>query len=56
MPALLTSARAGRKELLTTPVQKLWFILYYLKMYSMFDVLAATFGLPCSNTCEHAPA
>jgi len=29
-------------------------ILYYLKTYPTFDVLAATFGLPRSKACEHA--
>ena len=34
--------------------QKLLLILYYLKTYPTFDVLAATFGRPRSKACEHA--
>ncbi len=40
--------------MLSSPQQKLLFILYYLKTYPTFDVLAATFGLPRSKACEHA--
>ena len=47
-------AGGGRKGLLISPQQKLLFILYYLKTYPTFDVLAATFGLPRSKACEHA--
>ena len=47
-------AGGGRKGLLNSPQQKLLFILYYLKTYPTFDVLAATFGLPRSKACEHA--
>ena len=47
-------AGGGRKGLLSSPEQKLLFILYYLKSYPTFDVLAATFGLPRSKACEHA--
>ena len=43
-----------RKGMLATPKQKHLFILYYLKVYPTFDVLAATFGLPRSKACEHA--
>lgn len=42
----------GRQGVLTSPEQKLLFILYYLKTYPTFDVLAATFGLPRSKACE----
>lgn len=45
---------AGRKGILSSPEQKLLFVLYYLKAYPTFDVLAATFGLPRSKACEHA--
>ena len=41
--------------MLTSPQQKVLFILYHLKTYSTFDVLATIFGLPRSKTCEHAP-
>ena len=44
----------GRKGVLTSPQQKLLFVLYYLKTCPTFDVLAATFGLPRSKACEHA--
>ena len=44
----------GRKGMLASPEQKLLFILYYLKVYPTFDVLAVTFGLPRSKACEHA--
>ncbi|WP_157886742.1 helix-turn-helix domain-containing protein [Hymenobacter sp. PAMC 26628] len=44
----------GRKGVLSSPQQKLLFVLYYLKKYPTFDVLAATFGLPRSKACEHA--
>lgn len=47
-------AGGGRKGVLASPQQKLLFILYYLKTYPTFDVLAATFGLPRSKACEHA--
>lgn len=47
-------AGGGRKGVLASPEQKLLFILYYLKAYPTFDVLAATFGLPRSKACEHA--
>jgi hypothetical protein len=35
----------GRKGVLSTPEQKLFFILFYLKIYPTFDVLGALFGL-----------
>ena len=44
----------GGKDLLTSPEQKLLFILYYLKVSPAFNVLAVTFGLPRSKACEHA--
>ena len=47
-------AGSGRKGVLTSLEQKLLFILYYLKAYPTFDVLAASFGLPRSKACEHA--
>ena len=40
--------------MLSNSQQKLLFILYYLKNYPTFDVLAATFGLSRSKACEHA--
>ena len=46
-------AGGGRKGVLASPQQKLLFVLYYLKTYPTFDVLAATFGLPRSKACEH---
>jgi hypothetical protein len=45
-------AGGGRKGVLVSPPQKLLFILYYLKTYPTFDVLAATFGLSRSKACE----
>ncbi len=47
-------AGGGRKGMLASPEQKLLFILYYLKVYPTFDVLAASFGPPRSKACEHA--
>ncbi|MGI4835945.1 MAG: helix-turn-helix domain-containing protein [Janthinobacterium lividum] len=47
-------AGGGRKGALMSPQQKLLFILYYLKTYPTFDVLAATFGLSRSKACERA--
>ena len=46
-------AGAGRKGVLASTEQKLFFALYYLKTYPTFDVLAAAFGLPRSKACEH---
>ena len=40
--------------MLIRPQQKLLFILYSLKTYPTFAVLAAPFGLPRSKACEHA--
>ena len=44
----------GRKGLLASPVQKLFFLLFYLKTYPTFDVLGASFGLLRSKACEYA--
>ncbi len=47
--------RGGERiGMLASPEQKLLFMLYYLKTYPPFDVLAASFGLPRSKVCEHA--
>lgn len=46
-------AGAGRKGKLPTPETKLFFVLYYLKTYPTFDVLATQFGLSRSKACEH---
>ncbi len=43
----------GRKGKLASSQQKLFFILYYLKTYPTFDVLAANFGLARSKACEN---
>ena len=42
------------KNLLIIPQQKLLFILYSLKTYPIFAILAAPFGLPRSKAYEHA--
>lgn len=42
----------GQKGKLSTPGEKLLFILYYLKVYPTFDVLGAHFGLARSTACE----
>jgi hypothetical protein len=47
-------AGAGRKGVLATTEAKLFFILYYLKVYPTFDVLATNFGLARSKACENA--
>ena len=47
-------AGGGRKGMLASPEQKLFFLLFYLKTYPTFDVLGASFGLPRSKACEHA--
>ncbi|WP_345113785.1 transposase family protein [Hymenobacter algoricola] len=47
-------AGGGRKGVLASPEQKLFFLLFYLKTYPTFDVLGASFGLPRSKACEHA--
>ena len=43
---------AGRKGSLKTFEERLFFILYYLKTYPTFDVLAANFNLHRSNACR----
>ena len=43
----------GRKGVLSTPEQKLFFILFYLKNYPTFDVLGAIFDLSPSKADEH---
>jgi hypothetical protein len=47
-------AGAGHKGVLASREANLFFILYYLKVYPTFDVLATNFGLSCSKACEHA--
>jgi hypothetical protein len=47
-------AGAGRKGVLTSTEDKLFFILYYLKVYPTFDVLATNFGFARSKACENA--
>jgi hypothetical protein len=46
-------AGAGRKGVLASTEAKLFFILYYLKVYPTFDVLATNFGLSRSKACEN---
>jgi hypothetical protein len=43
----------GRKGALPTIHDKLIFLLYYLKVYPTFDVLAAQFGMSRSKACEN---
>lgn len=45
---------AGRKGKLPTIEAKLFFVLYYLKTYPTFDVLATQFALSRSKACESA--
>ena len=47
-------AGGGRKGVLASTEAKLFFILYYLKVYPTFDVLASNFGLARSKACENA--
>ena len=47
-------AGGGRKGVLSSVEAKLFFILYYLKVYPTFDVLATNFGLSRSKACENA--
>lgn len=47
-------AGAGRKGVLSSVETKLFFMLYYLKVYPTFDVLATNFGLSRSKACENA--
>jgi hypothetical protein len=44
---------AGRKGQLDTMFKKLFFILYYLKVYPTFDVLGYHFGLDRSKACTN---
>ena len=44
---------AGQKGKLPTIREKLFFLLYYLKVYPTFDVLGAQFGLVRSKACEN---
>ena len=44
--------KGGRKSKLKTPEEKLFFVLYYLKTYPTFDVLAANFDMHRSNACR----
>lgn len=46
----------GRKGNLPTTYEKLVFLLYYLKVYPTFDVLAAQFGTSRSKACENVHA
>ena len=43
----------GRKGSLPTIKDKLFFVLYYFKVYPTFDVLASTFGMSRSKACEN---
>ncbi len=43
----------GRKSRLPTAGEKLFFVLYYLKVYPTFDVFAAVFGMSRSKACEN---
>ena len=43
----------GRKSRLATVSEKLFFVLYYLKNYPTFDVLAAAFSISRSKACEN---
>ena len=43
----------GRKGKLPTIEDKLFFVLYYFKVYPTFDVLASTFGMSRSKACEN---
>jgi Helix-turn-helix of DDE superfamily endonuclease len=47
-------AGGGRKGTLVSMEQKLFFILYYLKVYPTFDVLSASFEMARSKACENA--
>jgi len=44
--------KAGRKPVLETSEIKLFFILFYLKTYPTFDVLAINFNMHRSNACR----
>jgi hypothetical protein len=43
----------GRKGKLPTIKDKLFFLLYYYKVYPTFDVLASIFGMSRSKACEN---
>ncbi|MCP4345691.1 MAG: transposase family protein [Desulfobacterales bacterium] len=43
----------GRKGRLPTVEEKLFFVLYYLKVYPTFDVFAGVFGMSRSKACEN---
>lgn len=43
----------GSKGVLNNIKLKLFFLLYYLKVYPTFDVLGSTFGLSRSKSCEN---
>ena len=45
---------AGRKSALDTMEKKLFYSLYYLKVYPTFDVLGATFGMDRGTACKWA--
>ncbi len=47
-------AGGGRKGVWSTVEAKLFFILYYLKVYPSFDVMATNFALSRSKACENA--
>jgi hypothetical protein len=47
-------AGGGRKGKLPTIEAKLFFVLYYLKTYPTFDVLATQFAISRSKACESA--
>ena len=42
----------GSKGVLDTPAKKLFFVLFYLKVYPTFDVLGALFAKPRGRSCE----
>ena len=48
------SKNAGRKSQLDTYKKKLFYSLYYLKVYPTFDVLGATFGMDRGTACKWA--
>ena len=45
---------AGRKSQLDTYEKRLFYSLYYLKVYPTFDVLGATFGMDRGTACKWA--
>lgn len=50
----IRKAGGGRKGTLVSMEQKLFFILYYLKVYPTYDVLALSFGMARSKACENS--